>query len=156
MIVLKKIIVFILTALLFLKFFIPINASADSISAEAYVVINADNCELIAARNENSRMPMASTTKIMTALLLCEYGFKEREITVSEQMVRVEGSSMGLLPGDTVTLNDLLYGIMLASGNDAANTAAFVVGGSIENFVALMNKKAKEIGLKDTNFVTGP
>ncbi len=99
-------------------------------------------------------MPMASTTKIMTGLLLCEYGNFEREITVTAEMLRVEGSSMGLLAGDKVTLHDLLYGLMLASGNDAANVIAFTVGGSLDGFVDKMNQKAKQLGLKNTSFET--
>ncbi len=133
---------------------IPFNTAALSVSAKGAVVINGDTGEIIFSQNENTRLPMASTTKIMTGLLLCEYGNLEKEITVTDQMVRVEGSSMGLLPGDKVTLHDLLYGLMLASGNDAANTVAIVIGGTVPNFAEMMNDKAKEIGLKNTNFVT--
>jgi len=131
-----------------------LKVGAVSDSAKASVVINADNGEIIYSKNCNERLPMASTTKIMTALLLCEYGNAEREITVTKEMVTVEGSSMGLLPGDTVTLDGLLYGMLLASGNDAANTTAYVVGGSVNGFVELMNAKARELGLKNTHFVT--
>ncbi len=99
-------------------------------------------------------MPMASTTKIMTGLLLCEYGNLDREIVTTKEMVTVEGSSMGLLEGDTVSLKALLYGLLLASGNDAANTIAIVVGGSVENFVNMMNDRAKALGLEDTHFET--
>ncbi len=133
---------------------IPIGASALEVSAKAAVVLNGDTGEVIFAKNEGTRLSMASTTKIMTGLLLCEYGNLDREITVTDEMVRVEGSSMGLLPGDKVTLHDLLYGLMLASGNDAANTIAIVVGKSISGFAKMMNDKAKEIGLKNTSFVT--
>ncbi len=129
-------------------------ASAFSVSAKAAVVINGDTGEVIFSKNMEQKLPMASTTKIMTGLLLCEYGNLDREITVTDEMVRVEGSSMGLLSGDKVTLHDLLYGLMLASGNDAANTIAYVLAGSVPDFAAMMNNKAKEIGLKNTNFVT--
>lgn len=90
----------------------------------------------------------------MTGLLLCEYGNFEKEITVTEEMLKVEGSSMGLLPGDRVTLHDLLYGLMLASGNDAANVIAFVLGGSLDGFVKMMNQKADDLGLVNTSFAT--
>lgn len=130
------------------------SASAVTDSAKASVVIDGFTGEIIYSKNCDVRLSMASTTKIMTALLLCEYGNLEREIKVTDQMVRVEGSSMGLLPGDTVSLKGLLYGMMLASGNDAANTTAFVVGGSIENFSRMMNEKAAELGLLNTSFVT--
>ena len=129
-------------------------ASAVSNSAKAAVVINGDTGEVIYAKNQSERLPMASTTKIMTGLLLCEYGNLDREITVTDEMVRVEGSSMGLLCGDKVTLHDLLYGLMLASGNDAANTIAIVIAGSCQKFAEMMNNKAKEIGLSNTSFVT--
>lgn len=131
-----------------------LRAEALSVSAVAAAVIAGDTGEVIFAENENNRLPMASTTKIMTALLLCEYGELEREITVTEQMVKVEGSSMGLLPGDTVSLRALLYGLLLASGNDAANTVAYTVGGSPEGFAELMNLRAAELGLENTHFVT--
>ena len=129
-------------------------ASAVSNSAKAAVVINGDTGEVIYAKNQSERLPMESTTKIMTGLLLCEYGNLDREITVTDEMVRVEGSSMGLLCGDKVTLHDLLYGLMLASGNDAANTIAIVIAGSCQKFAEMMNNKAKEIGLSNTSFVT--
>lgn len=147
----KRVIGFIIC---FAVLFSTLTASAVGTSAKAAVLINADTGEIIYSHNCDTRLPMASTTKIMTALLLCEYGNLEKQITVTKEMVTVEGSSMGLLPDDKVTLHDLLYGMMLASGNDAANTTAYVVGGSIENFVRLMNDRAKQLGLKNTHFVT--
>ena len=134
--------------------FSPLKVSAVSTSAKAAVVINGDNGEIIYSNNADTRLPMASTTKIMTGLLLCEYGNFEKEITVTEEMLRVEGSSMGLLAGDRVTLHDLLYGLMLASGNDAANVIAYILGGSLDGFVNMMNQKAAELGLKNTHFAT--
>lgn len=149
-----KRLVSVFTVLIIIIVSLPITVSALDVSAKAAVVICGDTGEVLFSKNHNERLPMASTTKIMTGLLLCEYGKLDREITVTAEMVRVEGSSMGLLVGDKVTLHDLLYGLMLASGNDAANTIAIVVAGSIGDFAELMNRKAKEIGLKDTNFVT--
>ena len=131
-----------------------INVNALEVSAKGAVIINGDNGEVIFEKNAHTRMSMASTTKIMTGLLLCEHGNFEREITVTPEMVRVEGSSMGLLAGDKVTLHDLLYGLMLASGNDAANVIAFTLGGSLDGFVNMMNEKAKELGLENTSFAT--
>ena len=151
---LKKTLANLLAIMCIIGIFPTIKSEAMSSSAKAHAVINAESGELIFGKNEDTRLPMASTTKIMTALLLCEYGNENREIKVTREMVAVEGSSMGLLEGDIVTLKDLLYGMMLASGNDAANTAAIVVGGSVENFVRLMNKRAKEIGLLNTSFET--
>lgn len=132
----------------------PLKAEALGTSAKAAILINADTGEVIYEHNAGERLPMASTTKIMTALLLCEHGDFEKQITVTAEMLRVEGSSMGLLAGDRVTLHDLLYGLMLASGNDAANVVAFALGGTVNGFVKMMNNKAKELGLADTNFVT--
>ncbi len=123
-------------------------------SAKAHIVINADTLEVLAAANANLRLSMASTTKIMTALILAEQNTPEREITVTDEMVRVEGSSMGLLPGDKVSYYELLVGMLLPSGNDAANAAAISVSGSVGDFAALMNKRADELGMKNTHFVT--
>lgn len=133
---------------------LPIYVSALSTSAKAAILINGDTGEIIYEQNANARLPMASTTKIMTALLLCEHGDFEREITVTAEMLRVEGSSMGLLAGDKVTLHDLLYGMLLASGNDAANVTAYVIGKTVDGFVKMMNQKAASLGLENTHFNT--
>lgn len=147
----KKIIVFII-AFFFLVF--PFRAEAISTSAKAAILINGDTGEVIYSQNATERLPMASTTKIMTALLLCEHGELDREITVSAEMLRVEGSSMGLLAGDRVTLRGLLYGMMLPSGNDAANVTAYTLGKTVDGFVKMMNDRARELGLKNTHFET--
>lgn len=129
--------------------------SAYSISAKAAVVIDGYTGEILYSQNCDTRLSMASTTKIMTALLLCEMGGDlTKEIVTTREMVTVEGSSMGLQVGDTVSYHDLLYGMMLASGNDAANTTAIAIAGSVSKFVDLMNERATEMGLVDTHFVT--
>ncbi len=97
---------------------------------------------------------MASTTKIMTSLIAIENATPDREIIVTHDMVAVEGTSMGLVEGDSVSLIELVYGMMLQSGNDAANTVAYVLGGSPEGFAEIMNNRAKEIGMNNTSFVT--
>lgn len=125
-----------------------------SVSAKAAVVLNGDTGEVLTAKNADERLPMASTTKIMTAFLLCEAGGLDRTLPVSAEMVRVEGTSMGLMPGDIVSRRDLLYGMLLASGNDAANAAAVCLGGTAERFVGMMNEKAVSLGLANTHFVT--
>ena len=132
----------------------PVKVKALSVDAKAAIVINADTGEVIFEQNANTCLPMASTTKIMTALLLCESGDLDETLTVTDKMVRVEGSSMGLLAGDTVSKRDLLYGMMLASGNDAANVTAYLLGGTVDGFVRLMNQKATVLGLKNTHFDT--
>lgn len=127
---------------------------AISTSARAAIVISGDTGEVIYSQNAQEKLPMASTTKIMTALILCEQGDMEKVITVTDQMVRVEGTSMGLLAGDKVSYKALLYGMLLASGNDAANVTAYALGGTIDGFVKMMNNKAKELGLSNTHFET--
>lgn len=125
-----------------------------TVSAAAATLLNADTGEVIYNTNGRKKLPMASTTKIMTALILAEQPDLSKTVITTKEMVTVEGSSMGLLPGDTVTYHDLLYGMLLASGNDAANVTAISLAGSKEKFVAVMNSKAKKIGMTDTNFVT--
>lgn len=133
------------------------DAKADnlpSVSAKGAVVINASTGEVLYSHFAEKSLPMASTTKIMTTILAIEHGDLDSRFTVDPVAVRVEGSSMGLKENDKVTLRDLCYGMMLPSGNDAANCTAVRVGGSIENFVQLMNDKAKQLGLENTHFVT--
>lgn len=123
-------------------------------SAAGMVLVNAETGTVLYEHNSEKRLSMASTTKIMTALLLCENADLDKEITVTEEMVKVEGSSMGLLPGDRVTFKALLYGMMLPSGNDAATATAISLGGSLKDFALMMNRRAAEIGMNGTNFVT--
>lgn len=132
--------------------FAPQKAAA--ISAKSAVVINAVTGEVLYEHNAYQKLPMASTTKIMTALLLAEEPDLTKTLTTTKEMVTVEGSSMGLLEGDTVSYYALLVGMLLASGNDAANTTAIALSGSTEAFAERMNEKARIIGMKNTNFVT--
>lgn len=148
----KRIIIFIFLISIFC--FPAYAANEISVSAEGAALIIAESGELIFGKNENKQLSMASTTKIMTSLLLLEENTPEKEITVTSAMTSVEGTSMGLLPGDKVTCEALVYGMLLESGNDAANTAAYVVSGSPAKFAELMNQKAKLIGMENTNFVT--
>lgn len=124
------------------------------ISAKSAVVICAETGEIVFSKNPYQQLPMASTTKIMTSVLALEYGASDEYIVVTDEMVTVEGSSIGLLPNDSVSLKTLVKGMLLESGNDAANSVAYIVGGNISNFVALMNCKAKEIGMLSTSFET--
>lgn len=124
------------------------------VSASCAALMVAETGELIYGKNEHDRRSMASTTKIMTSLLAIEALTPQRKITVSADMLNVEGTSMGLLPGDTVTLEGLVYGMLLQSGNDAANVTAITLGGSVQNFVSMMNNRAAEIGMNDTHFET--
>lgn len=129
-------------------------ADIPDISAKAAVVISADTGEIIYGLNEDMKLPMASTTKIMTTLLCLESGGLDEEFVVDSDAIRVEGSSMGLQEGDIVTKYALCCGMLLPSGNDAANAAAVRIAGSIEAFADMMNERAQELGLTHTYFVT--
>lgn len=131
-----------------------INAGAVEISAKSAVVIDADTGEIIYGKSESEKLPMASTTKIMSTLIVLEQDDLDEEFVVDSDAIKVEGSSMGLKEGYRTTLKKLCYGMMLPSGNDAANAAAVRVSGSVAEFVKLMNERAEEIGLKNTHFVT--
>ena len=133
---------------------VPVYAAELSVSAKAAVVINADTKEVLYSKNAHSRLSMASTTKIMTALLLAEQNTPEKWLVTTNEMVTVEGSSMGLKVGDTVTYYSLLVGMLLSSGNDAANTTAIALAGSTDKFAEMMNNRAAQIGMTNTNFVT--
>lgn len=126
------------------------------VSAKSAVLMCADSGSILFAKDENEPLPMASTTKIMTSLLTLENieAFGNREIEITDEMVRVEGTSMGLKAGNIVTLEALVQGMMTVSGNDAANAAALSVAGNTEVFVDKMNEKAKLIGMKNTVFCT--
>ncbi len=122
-----------------------------ALSAKSAVVIDADTGDILFEENADERLPMASTTKIMTALVALGEGDLEREYTVKKEYTLVEGSSMYLSEGEKLTLKDTLYGLMLCSGNDAALAVAGECGG-LENFIDKMNAKAAELGLEDTHF----
>lgn len=133
---------------------IPAYAAPENISAVSAIVIEAQTGTVLWEQNSREKRAMASTTKIMTALLTIEAGDLDREFTVDPLAIMVEGTSMGLREGDRVSRRDLLYGILLPSGNDAANAAAVSVSGSATAFVKLMNSRARELGLNDTHFAT--
>ena len=140
-------------------FFMPVPsvsaAELPQVSAQSAVVLHMDSGEILYEKNAREQRAMASTTKIMTALLTLEAAALENpEVEITQEMVLVEGSSMGLRAGDRLTLRDLAAGMLLASGNDAANAAAIAVGGSVEKFVARMNQRAGELDLSDTHFET--
>lgn len=140
-----------------LVLFLPITAFAApiSVSAQSAIVINSADNSVIYSKNAYSSMPMASTTKIMTCVLACESTrLNDTVVVTNEMLAGTEGSLIYLKPDDKITLYDLAVAAMLASGNDAANAVAFCLSGSIADFVALMNKKACSIGMKNTFFVT--
>lgn len=140
--------------LLLSSLMLDVSAEGLSVSAGAYVLYCVDSGQVILGRNENVPQGMASTTKIMTSLLALEHAATCDEVVEFTRDMIAEGSSMYLKIGDKVSLSDLAVGMMTVSGNDAANAAAIAMGGSKENFAKLMNSRAKQIGMKNTNFVT--
>lgn len=124
------------------------------LNARAAIIYNRTTNEVMWGKNENDKKAMASTTKIMTAIVILEKANLSDVVTISKKAAGTGGSRLKISEGDKVTINDLLYGLMLRSGNDAAVALAEHVGGSIEGFAELMNNKAKEIGLVNTHFVT--
>ena len=125
-----------------------------NINARIAVAYDRKSGKVIYGKNENKRTAMASTTKIMTAIVLIENADLDQTITVSAKAAGTGGSRLGLKHNDKITMKDLLYGLMLKSGNDAAVAIAENVGGSIEKFADLMNEEAKKIGLNNTHYVT--
>ncbi len=125
-----------------------------SLTADVAAVFELNGQETIYQKNALSRMNPASTTKVMTAIVALKHGNLSDIVTVTEDAVIHEaGSSMaGVVPGDQITLRDLLYGLMIPSGNDAANAIAVHVGGSIQGFVDMMNEEARRIGATGTHF----
>ena len=128
-----------------------------SILSRYAVVYDRTSGRVLWGKNENTPVPMASTTKIMTAIVMLEQIGTDRlteEVIVDKVAAGTIGSRLGLSTGDKITYNDLLYGLMLCSGNDAAVQIAISTAGSVENFAELMNKKASQLGLKNSHFIT--
>ncbi len=150
----KKLIAWLLCCSLLVTLSSVFAADEIPVSAQAFVLYCPDNGEILLSENADIPLPMASTTKIMTTLLTLEYASKDNKIVEFTEDMMAEGSSMYLVPGEKVTLRDLAIGMMMQSGNDAANAAAISISGSVEKFSDLMNEKAKEIGMSNTHFVT--
>lgn len=125
-----------------------------AINSRQAIVFDRKSKRIIWGKNENKRVAMASTTKIMTAIIVIENGNLDDEITVSAKAAGIGGSRLGLKKNDKITVRNLLYGLMLCSGNDSAVALAEYIGGSVEEFAEKMNAKAKELKLQNTHFVT--
>ena len=142
-------------ALLAAAFAVSSGAASDrepALSARSAILMDADSGEILLSLRAQERSLIASTTKIMTAFLICEGESLDRAVSVPDEAVGIEGSSMYLRRGETLTVRDLLYGMMLHSGNDAAAALAIVHSGSLSRFTALMNRRAWELGLQETHF----
>lgn len=125
-----------------------------AINSRSAVVIDRNSNTVLYGKSENEIRKMASTTKIMTSIVVIENSNLSNIVTVSKKAAGTGGSRLGLKTNDKISVNNLLYGLMLCSGNDAAVCLAEYVGGSVEGFAELMNKKANSLGLKNTHFVT--
>lgn len=143
----KKIIVVIMLILV-----MPINVFGLSLSCRSCVLMDSDSGRVLYEKDKDNPRLIASITKIMTAILAIESGRLEEEVTVGEEVLTMYGSNIYIELGEKMKLLDMVYGLMLRSGNDAALVIAYFIGGSEENFVKMMNEKAKEIGMTNTVF----
>lgn len=128
--------------------------TASQLYAQSAVLMDADSGRILFAKNGQEERAMASTTKIMTCILALENGDLSEEITVSAEAASQPAVRMGMREGQRFRLNDLLYSLMLESHNDSAVAVAECVGGTVEGFAAMMNRKAMELGCSDTYFIT--
>ena len=132
--------------------FVVAEGGVPTVSARSSVLYEPISQEFIYEKNSSLRLPMASTTKIMTALLAIERCDLNEEVTVPKEATGIEGSSVYLKPNDVISVRDLVYSVLLQSANDAATALALKISGDINSFSNLMNERAKEIGLCDTSF----
>jgi serine-type D-Ala-D-Ala carboxypeptidase (penicillin-binding protein 5/6) len=130
----------------------PVHAQSLDLTAKSAILIEASTGKVIYEKNAEQRLPPASTTKLMTLIAALETGKMDDIVTASENAAQTEGSTIWLGPGEKMKMLDLLYGIILVSGNDATVAVAEHISGSVPKFAALMNRKASVIGAKDTHF----
>jgi D-alanyl-D-alanine carboxypeptidase (penicillin-binding protein 5/6) len=153
---LKRVTFLIMSLLLCLLFFsfsvVGAETALPEISAEAAVLLDWNSSRILYARNPHLPRPMASTTKIMTAVVALERGILDNEVITSPRAANTGGSSIWLEEGEVKTLEELLLGLMLRSGNDAAVAIAEHISGSVENFAELMTERARELGARNTSF----
>jgi len=142
----KKIVVF----LILLVLFFPVNVLGLSLSCRSCILMDIDSGRILYEKDIDTPRLIASTTKIMTAILAIENGNLDDIVTVGEEVLKMYGSNTYIELGEKISLRDLLYGLMLRSGNDAAVVIASFIAGSEEKFVEMMNKKAKDIGMENT------
>jgi D-alanyl-D-alanine carboxypeptidase len=149
----RKQIALFIAAVMMLFSCIPDRAKAmNEVSAQSAILMEQHSGRILFEKDAHTKRRIASITKIMTAILAIESGKMDDMVTVSARAVHTDGSSIYLREGEKIKLRDLVYGLMLRSGNDAAVAIAEHVGGSVEGFVFLMNQKAAEIGMRDTHF----
>jgi len=152
--ILKKILSILLCIHAILILFVPTAdaAGVPEASAKSYILLEPATGTVLAERNAHIQMPVASLTKIMTAAVVLEHSGMDDPVEILPEHTGIEGSSMYLRAGETLTVGELLYGLMLASGNDAAVALAYHVAGGIPEFADLMNEKAAALGMENSNF----
>lgn len=143
--------------LLLFTLLLPFSSAAQadislSVSARSAILIDGQSGRVLFGKDEHEKRRIASITKIMTAVLAIESGKMKDTVKISKRAIQAEGSSIYLKEGQKVSLEDLTYGLMLRSGNDAAVAIAEHIGGSLEGFIFMMNQKASELGMENTNF----
>ena len=146
----KRIFAGMAAALLAAVLLFPVKVQA--VSARNAIMIDAKSGRVLFEKNPDKQSLIASTTKIMTGLIICEQCNVLDRMRIPKEAVGIEGSSMYLKEGEVLTIQELLYGLMLQSGNDAAVALAIYGGGTVEGFVELMNDKARSLGLRNTHF----
>lgn len=139
--------IFVLFILLF-----PFTAEAYGTSAKSAILMDMDSHRIIYGKDIHAVQSVASISKVMTGIVAIENSDINKKITVGDEVLKAYGSGIYIKPGEKLRIKDLLYGLMLRSGNDAALAIAVAVAGDVDSFVNLMNKKAKEIGMNDTEF----
>lgn len=147
----KKVLAKAVAAILAAAVLLPCRAQA--ISARNAIVVDGATGRVLQEKNADAQSLIASTTKIMTALVICEQCNVLDRVAIPKEAVGIEGSSMYLREGEVLTVQELLYGLMLSSGNDAATALAIYCGGTVEGFAGLMNDKARELGMENSHFV---
>ncbi|MDD5865419.1 MAG: D-alanyl-D-alanine carboxypeptidase [bacterium] len=138
--------------LLFIFSFFMLTKVSMAISASSYIVYDMDNNRVLKSYNENEQKLIASISKIMTAIIAIENGNLQQNVTVDKNILTAVGSSIYLEIGEKISLKDLLYGMMMRSGNDAATMIAINISGSMEKFAEKMNEYAKKLGMNNTTF----
>ena len=152
----KKTLCFLFILLFLLNFNISfaVEEKELNLNARSCIVLDRTSKKILFGKNEYNKVKMASTTKIMTATIILENCDLNKTVTISKKSAGTGGSRLGLKTGDKITIRDLLYGLLLVSGNDAAVALAEACSGSVQDFANLMNEKAKELGLNNTHFET--
>ena len=138
--------------LLIITLLVPFIVKGISTSATSAILMDTDNNRIIYSKNIHEVRSVASISKIMTAVLAIESGKLDDEVKINSSINKAYGSAIYIKIGEKMKLRDLVYGLMLRSGNDAALAIADYVGGSVDNFVTMMNHKAKEIGMRNSKF----